>query len=233
MGSALRVGIRSALVTLVIVFFISLVRPLVNLAFDRKWMVNWGLILVLSGLASIVVFLWTFLSILFSLRGAAPALAVLERDPSLSLLPSEPLSGFVGMEYHGAILNRTYLIFAAADGLYGWKVEGPVTNARPNFYEPYQNMLEDQELMRDMGAVRDLSKLQGGFFIPSGEIAVIEASDRAKWGMGGIPHSGRIRIGLTSGKLREFIVLGAVNPQAIRARFISRTAQGAAISTRV
>ena len=108
--------------------------------------------------------------------------------------------------------------------LYGWKFKGPVSAARPLFYEPFQKMLDDPELMRDRGAVEDLAKLKGGFFIPGSEIAYVEATDRSKWGMGGIPHSGRIRIGLTTGKWREFILLGSVSPEMIRDRVQSSAA---------
>ncbi len=131
------------------------------------------------------------------------------------------MSGFVGMEYYGLILNRTYLVFATTGGLYGWKVQGPVSNARPLFYEPYQKMLDDPELIRDPAAVEDLAKLKGGFFIPDLEIMSVIARDKSKWGMGGIRHSGRIRVNLTNGKWREFILLGCVSPDATRDRIVS------------
>ncbi|HEX9198185.1 MAG TPA: hypothetical protein VF865_01400 [Acidobacteriaceae bacterium] len=111
------------------------------------------------------------------LRAAAPADAILGRDPSISKNPKEAMSGFVGMEYYGLILNRTYLVFVAPNGLYGWKVEGPVSAGRPQFYEPYQKMLDDPELTQDRGAVEDLAKLKGGFFIPGSNIAYVVASD--------------------------------------------------------
>jgi hypothetical protein len=180
-------------------------KAFVNDLFDGKWRVDWKFILVISGFAAVVVLIWTFVSGYFSLRTAAPADAILDRDPSISTNSKEAMSGFVGMEYYGLILNRTYLV------------------ARPLFYEPFQKMLDDPELMRDRGAVEDLAKLKGGFFIPGSEIAYVEATDRSKWGMGGIPHSGRIRMGLTTGKWREFILLGSVSPEVIRDRILSST----------
>jgi hypothetical protein len=132
------------------------------------------------------------------------------------------------MEYYGLILNRTYVVFAVQDGLYGWKAKGPVSAGRPRFYEPYQEMLDDPELMRDRGAIQDLSKLSGGFFIRSEDISYVEVTDKRKWGMGSIPHSGRIRIGLTTGRSREFILLGSVSPEAIRDRILLASAPSAA-----
>jgi len=218
---AFRTAARSALITFCVVVCAQVAKTVVNDLFDGKWRVDWKFILVISGFAGVVVLIWTFVSGYFSLRAAAPADAILARDPSISTNPKEAMSGFVGMEYYGLILNRTYLVFAAPDGLYGWKVEGPVSAARPQFYEPYQKMLDDPELMRDRGAVEDLAKLKGGFFIPNLDIAYVRASDKSKWGMAGIPHSGRIRIGLSTGKWREFILLGSVSPEVIRDRILS------------
>ncbi len=225
---AFRTAARSALITFCVVVCGQVAKALVNDLFDGRWRVDWKFILVISGFAGVVVLIWTFVSGYFSLRAAVPADAILDRDPSISTNPKEAMSGFVGMEYYCLILNRTYLVFSAPDGLYGWKFEGPVSAARPLFYEPYQKMLDDPELMRDRGAVEDLAKLKGGFFIPGSEITFVEATDKSKWGMGGIPHSGRIRIGLTTGRWREFILLGSVSPEVIRDRILS-----SAVSVRV
>ncbi|HSY35455.1 MAG TPA: hypothetical protein VK814_06875 [Acidobacteriaceae bacterium] len=219
---ALAISARSALITFSAVVAAQLAKALINDLFDGKWdKADWKFILAISGFAGGVVFIWVFVSAYVSMRAAAPADAILDREPGISTNPKEVMSGFVGMEYYGLILNRTYLVFAAPGGLYGWKVEGPVSNARPLFYEPYQKMLDDPELIRGRGAVEDLAKLKGGFFIPDLEIASVIASDKSKWGMGGIPHSGRIRVNLTNGKWREFILLGSVNPDAIQESIVA------------
>ncbi len=182
---------------------------------------------MLSGVFGALLFAWTFISSYFSLRAGGPANAILERTPSLSIKTEPALSGFVGMEYYALILNRTYLVFVAPDGLYGWKAEGPVSAARPQFFEPYQRMLEDPDLMCDRGAVEDLAKLKGGFSILGADITYVEAIHSSKWGMGGIPHSGRLRVGLTNGKWREFILLGSVSSEKIRDRILASTARSA------
>jgi hypothetical protein len=212
---------RSALITFCVVVAAQLAKTLISDLFDSKWHIDWKFILFISGFAGGLVFIWIFVSGYVSVRRAAPADAILAREPNVSANPRAAMSGFVDMEYYGLILNRTYLVFAAQGGIYGWKVEGPVSNARPLFYEPYQKMLDDPELVRDRGAVEDLAWLKGGFFIPDSDIAEIAASDKSKWGMGGIRHSGRIRISMTNGKWREFILLGSVNPEAIRDRLVS------------
>lgn len=217
---------RSALITFCAVVAGQLAKTIVNDLFDGQWQVHWKFILLISGFAGGAVFIWTFVSGYFSLRAAAPADAILARNPSISTSLKAEVSGFVGMEYYALILNRTYLVFASPGGLYGWKVEGPVTNSRPLFYEPYQKMLEDPELIGDRGAIQDLARLKGGFFIPQSEIANVVASDKSKWGMGGIPHSGRIRVEFTNGKWREFILLGSAVPEAIRDRMLLSVSVG-------
>jgi hypothetical protein len=112
------------------------------------------------------------------------------------------------MEYYWLILNRTFVVFVAPEGLYGWKAVGIVTNLDRTFYEPYQEMLKDDEFMRDHQAIEKLSRLRGGFFIERSAIASVAYDERQKWGMGGIAHSGRINVKLTDGKTREFILLG-------------------------
>jgi hypothetical protein len=100
-------------------------------------------------------------------------------------------------------------VFIAPEGLYGWKASGPVTNSNRTYYEPYLEMVQDPELMRDREAITKLSKLRGGFFIERKSILGVEADNRQKWGMGGIPHAGRIHIRLQPGVSREFILLGS------------------------
>ena len=222
---ALKAATTTTLVTAFTILGMSVFRVLLNRLLYGKWSFDWKLALVLSGGFGVLFFAWTFISSYFTLRAAGPPDAILERAPSLSIKTEQALSGFVGMEYYGLILNRTYVVFAAPDALYGWKVEGPVSAARPQLFEPYQRMLEDPDLMRDGGAVEDLARLKGGFSIAGADIAYVEASDNSKWGMGGIPHSGRLRIGLTSGKWREFILLGSVSPEEIRDRVIASSAR--------
>lgn len=224
----LKAATTTAFVTVFTILGMSGLRDILDRLLYGKWLVDWRLALVLSGGFGALLFAWTSISSYFRLRAGGPADAILERSPSLSMKAEQALSGFVGMEYYALILNRTYVVFAAPDGLYGWKAEGPVSAVRPQFFEPYQRMLEDPELMRDRGAVEDLAKLKGGFSIAGSDISYVEASDKSKWGMGGIPHSGRIRIGLTSGKWREFILLGSVSPEVIRDTVLASSARSAA-----
>lgn len=131
------------------------------------------------------------------------------------------VSGFVAMEYYAGILNRTFVIFVAREGLYGWKAAGPVPAGDPQYFLPLTKVLEDPKIMQDVVAVRELSKRKGGFFIPRSEIKSAEAIAKQKWGMGGIPHTGRILVHFVSGDRREFILLGRVDADRIRRAMLS------------
>lgn len=134
------------------------------------------------------------------------------------------MGGFVAMEYYALILNRTFVVFIAPDGLYGWKAQGPVAADSPSYFNPYARMLEDLDLMQDLNAVRELANLRGGFVIPRSEIASVEAIHRKKWGLGKIPHSGRAVIHFVHGGRREFILLGNVNVGGTREAILSSNA---------
>ena len=224
---ALKPATTATFITGFTILGMSVFRVLLNRLLYGKWSFDWRLALLLSVVFGALVFAWTFISSYFTLRAGGPANAILERDPALSIKTEQAISGFVGMEYYALFLNRTYVVFATPDGLYGWKAEAPVSAARRQFFEPYQRMLEDPELMCDRGAVEDLAKLKGGFSIADSDIAYVEATHDSKWGMGGIPHSGRLRIGLTNGEWREFILLGSVSPEEIRDRILASSARSA------
>lgn len=174
--------------------------------------------------AFLLLFCWSVIS---DLR-LQPVLDILEDEPPDSQLTRKPLTGFVAMEFYWLILNRTYIVLIAPEGLYGWKAEGPVTNGNRRYFEPYQQMLEDGELMRDLAAIQKLSALRGGFFWRAAEIASVSADDHNQWGMGGIVHSGHVRVRLMAGGSKNFIILGDTIPMDVRDRIISTTGAGLA-----
>lgn len=131
------------------------------------------------------------------------------------------ISGFVAMEYYAVILNRTFVVFVTPGGLYGWKATGPVPAGVPDYFRPCAEMLRDPRVMHDLPAIEKLASLKGGFFIPRSDIRSAEFNPKKKSGMGGIPHSGTILVSLTSGKSREFILLGQVDGEQIRRLILS------------
>jgi hypothetical protein len=187
---------------------------------------NWTAALALSSIFALAYFLLFFLWGILSDIRAQPTFDILaEETPEANLLKST-LYGFVAMEFYWLILNRTYLVFAATDGLYGWKATGPVTNSNRRYFEPFQKMFENQEFMRDLPVIRKLSGLSGGFFYPPSQIALVSSDERSQWGMGDIAHSGHVHVRLASGESRKLIVLGEVIPEEARDRIVAALGAG-------
>jgi hypothetical protein len=179
-----------------------------DLLFGEKVRIDWVLGLKLLLYVSIMCIVLVLPFILVAVVRAKPVFEILDESPGASDLIKLPLNAFVAMEYYWLILNRTFVVFIAPEGLYGWKALGIVTNVDRTFYEPYQEMLKDDEFMRDRQAIGKLCRLPGGFMIERSAIVSVAYDERQKWGMGGIPHSGRINVELVGGKKREFILLG-------------------------
>ena len=217
-----RIAARSGLLIAASMFLMGTLRIALNRLFDGQWQTHWFFLLKLSGTFGTAWFVITLANSYIILHGAERVDRILSLEPSQSDLLDEPMSGFVAMEYYILIWNRTFLVFIAPEGLYGWKVEGARTTSDPTYFEPYVEMIEDAELMRNRAAVRGLSHLGGGFFIPRPDIVSADAIHQSKWGMGSIPHSGRLKLHLVTGKSREFILLGSVSAEAIQQRLMRR-----------
>jgi hypothetical protein len=209
-----KVSALTALMLAAGTFCISLVRPGIDLLFGEKAQFHWLFAaktsLAISAIWFGLYFVW---SLILAFR-SRPVYDILDKNPLEGNLLKKPMVGFVAMEYFWLILNRTYIVFVAPEGVYGWKIFGPVTNSNRTFYEPFQEML-DEEFLRDKESITQLSHLAGGFFLDRSSIASISDDPRQKWGMGGILHSGRLSVRLNNGKSREFILLGCVDQDAI------------------
>jgi hypothetical protein len=130
-------------------------------------------------------------------------------------------SGFLAMEYYALILNRSFAIFVFPEGLYGCKFRGPVSASDPSYFQRYTGMLHDPWLVQSPNRLQELVKKRGNFFIPRSNILTADFVNKQKWGMGGIPHSGRIFLRLANGTSRELILLGSVEGEMIRRTILS------------
>jgi hypothetical protein len=169
-----------------------------------------------AAIAGAMWFCSLVLPFLVRYRTWAPSEKLLDHLAEGGIPDEPPFPGFVAMEYYSFILNRTFVVFCLPEGLYGWKAQGPVSNANPAYFHPYLALLDAPALMRSRDSVYSLAKLPGGFVIPRSSIASAEFDPSSKWGMGGIPHSGKIKIRLTSGRSRELVLLGRVRGEKIR-----------------
>jgi hypothetical protein len=218
--SSASISFRSAIIVATTTLLLAVLRLVLNWVFDRRWHANWHELFTLVGILALGWFVVTFLYTYVTLHASARADEILMQDPPPFDDGVAPLGGFVAMEFYALILNRTFVVFIAPEGLYGWKALGAVTASNSTYFQPYLEMLEDPDLTRDREAIRRLSELKGGFFIPRSEIVAVDLIYKRKWGMGAIPHSGRIRIRISSGKSREFVLLGSVSLESTRERIL-------------
>ena len=214
------IATRSALAIATAIFGATLVRIALNGVRGRGWHADWPLAFKLTGTVAVAWFCAQFLYTYLKLRSKEPAEAILDAEPTQSDEHSVPLPGFLAMEYHDLILNRTFFVFIASEGLYGWKTDGPVGADQPTYFEQYAEILKESDRMRNRETARRLSDLKGGFFIPRSDIVSANVIQKQKWGMGRVPHSGRVEIGLASGKSREFILLGKVDAESIQQQIL-------------
>lgn len=190
----------------------------------HTWFVVGGLAVLMFA----VIFATLFAFNLFRATRAQPELDILNQETPEAELLSQPLYGFVAMEFYWdwGISNRTFLVMVAPECLYGWKVLGRVTGADRRFFEPYQEVLKDPAFPRDLPAIRKLAGLRGGFIYPRSEIVAVTSDDRRQWGMGGIRHAGHVQFRFASGMTRKFILAGEVIPEEVRDRIVSTLGTG-------
>lgn len=140
---------------------------------------------------------------------------------------------FVAMEYYALVLNRCFVISLEAGRLHGVQCRG-LTGAVSGG-DPLSRLLDrrfavqgdphDPSSYIDTRARRRWRRAE--FSLPLQRLYAVEHDPRPKWGMGEIPHDGRILL-RTDRRTREFIVLGRQSGYDICARI--RTAAGLARS---
>ena len=131
---------------------------------------------------------------------------------------------FAAMEYYALILNRTYKVFMTDQMLVGVAVRGLVSNP-----PVATSSMSSQEFWVRTGAAdryeridltsADLLRMHSANFrVRWSDIAQIEYRAGRKWGMGHVPHSGRLVLQLRAGRQRELILLGNQNGDALKKR---------------
>jgi hypothetical protein len=131
------------------------------------------------------------------------------------LKEDDPTWCFVAMEYHAVILDRTFLITVTASQICGARVRGllpsplvPDPEWRDSGLDPVKRLVErDDGVDVDSEAYVQLDR--ANFQIPLTEVERVRLDPRRKWGMGWVPHSGRLYLELRSGLTRELMLLGA------------------------
>lgn len=135
---------------------------------------------------------------------------------------------FAAMEYYALILNRTYKIFAMDQMLVGATVRGlvispPVTTSSMSNQEFWARTQAAKRYERvDLTSAKFLRMHSANFQIRWNDIAATEFRAGRKWGMGNVPHSGRLVLHLRSGRKRELILLGRQNGNALKQKLNDR-----------
>ena len=129
---------------------------------------------------------------------------------------------FIAMEYYAVILNRTFLIFTYHEVLCGAKLRSLTSSfsvlAGEDRWANLYSYLSRGFLKKHRGISPDspafLIADRANFQIPRHEISKVVFDPTSKWGMGGIPHTGKLYIE-TAMKRREFIILDHQNGKEI------------------
>ena len=152
--------------------------------------------------------------------------------PGAAAAPAHRQWSFVALTYYGLVLNRTYRVIVTDRMVCGARVRGimaapAVVTARyddPEFY--VSEKLDRAYADLDPESPEFLALDPANFQIPRDELERVELIEKRKWGLGGIPSTGRIVLH-HAGSRRELILLGHQNAAAI-ARGLPRTAAPAA-----
>ena len=139
-----------------------------------------------------------------------------------------PAWSFIALTYYGLILNRTYRVIVTDRHVCGGRVRGLLSapanvgpqHADPEFY--VQPKLAGRYVGVDPESDAFLAIDRANFRIPREQIARVERITRRKWGLGGIPSTGRLVLHLRDGSRRELILIGHQDAEAIE-RSLSRT----------
>ena len=137
-------------------------------------------------------------------------------------------AGFAAMEYYGGFLNRSYLVFVSPEGLYGIQFMGLLASTKEiNYFKPALELLDDA-FFRPGTAEFEKQRKQSraNFFIGANQVSKVTFDSSRKWGMGKIPHAGKLRILLTDGKRREFVLLGDAYGDGIQRQILEMSRAG-------
>lgn len=146
--------------------------------------------------------------------------------PTYMIKLFEEESKFIAMEYYGLILNRTFLICFTENSLIGFKIANLITlETKYDFLiNPFIKVVQSNSDFDSINTyienkykkhipIDNMNKNKASFIIEYSKIKSVKFNENKKFGMGYIPHQGRIIISYD--KNREFIILGNQNSKKI------------------
>jgi hypothetical protein len=97
------------------------------------------------------------------------------------------------------------------------KFRGLVASDEGRYFEPALNLLDDPWITPGTaGFQKAMKESRANFFIPRADIIDVQFDSSPKWGMGPIPHAGKLKVRLRNGKVRVFVLLGDAYGDGIR-----------------
>jgi len=152
----------------------------------------------------------------------------------------EPLFSFIAMEYYWLVLNRTYRVVVTEETIYGVRVRGVMSDIGITFdrdftlsgrlLDPMPDDLQDpasyegESFVRrheaiDLDSDEFLEVDEHNFRLDRSEVGRVTYNPEKKWGMGDIPHSGRLVLHLENNEQRELILLGDQDGEHLKQKF--------------
>lgn len=136
---------------------------------------------------------------------------------------------FVAMEYYWLILNRSFNVFVTENDLFGIKILGPVMALPqyandpkwqdPESFVPSHVVDKYRDVNLDSTSIRNVNR--SNFVISRSQIHSVSFDESTKWGMGSVPHSGKLYVKSSDGNNREFILLGNQKGFELRDKLLS------------
>ena len=131
---------------------------------------------------------------------------------------------FIAMQYYAGIMNRSYVVQVSDSLILGGRVRGAISagvsrrHSQTELEDPYFYTKQDLlSIYHQDNLVHSelLTKDNANFLIRRGDIQAVKYTEKKKWGMGDVVHTGRLFIELKSGKKIELILLGKPNIEEI------------------
>ena len=142
---------------------------------------------------------------------------------------SDVLLSFVAMEYYWLILNRTFKVFVTKEALFGVKIRGPMMSLpgyesdakwlNPKSFVP--SSIVNKYLGETLASNNIVEVNKDNFVLERSSIKSVNFDDTTKWGMGFVPHSGKLYVEHSSGRKREFILLGEQDGHRIKKELLA------------
>lgn len=129
---------------------------------------------------------------------------------------------FIALQYYAGIWNRRVKVYVLNDMLSIAKIGGEVASPlfatgiwyNPSFY--IDPSYQTQYANLDPKSEEFLSIDRANYQIKRSEIKKIEFDPTDKWGMGAVPHTGKILVSTLNGDVHEFILLGSQNGSFVK-----------------